>query len=179
MPWQNQDGLFVKFAREAGLSAQGGEFSELTSTHLYEWNVEATDINAATISILDGPAVGPLGAALPKGLRIEEIETVVQTAFTVSAGTVAAGTIVLGTVRASDRSTVLSATGLLTAAATGTVLGLGAVGTKTVIRVGSTGAGALFGTSLAENCLIAAANSTHPTNLYNGGRLLVRVRGTY
>lgn len=179
MSWFNSDGLYIKFGLEESKVAQGGEINNYDNLHQYEFTIDYTEVLSATNAIIDGgSSVGPYGIILPKGLRVEEVETVVQSGFT-SSGTIGSSTMQIGLISTADRTTALSATALLTTAATGTVLGLATVGTKTVIRVGSTGAGAYLGTTLAANGIVAAANSAHASHPYTAGKLLVRVRGFY
>ena len=182
MSWMNNDGLYIKFGQEEGRSAVGGEFAKRDTVHEYEVLVDYTEALSATNAILDGGSTasttGPFGVVLPKGLRLEEVETVVKTAFT-SSGTIAASTIQLGTKLSSDRSTDVAVGSIIAATATGAVLGLATVGTKTILRVGSTGAGTLLGTTLANNQVLAIANTLHGTNPFTAGQLLIKIRGTY
>lgn len=172
----NSDGLFVRIGTSEATSAKGGSKPLISGNHEVEFELTAADIASATAAI---PGSDAFGVVLPKGARIEEVETVVQTAFTVSSGTLGSATVVLGLKSAADRSTDLSTTALTTSSATATVLSLGTVGSKVVTRVGSTGAGAYLGTTLAANGVIAVANSTHGSNPFNAGVLKVRVRFFY
>lgn len=178
MSWQNSDGLYVKFGLEEGKSAVGGEYNKDGNIHEYEFTIGYAEVLSATGAILDGgSALGPFGVVIPEGLRVEEVETVVNTAFT-SSGTIGSATMVIGVI-AKDRSTTFDADGFTTTAATGTVLGLATVGTKTVIRVGSTGAGSALGTTLSADGVVIAANSAHASHPYTAGELRVRIRGYY
>jgi len=168
----NSDGLFVRIGTSEATVMKGGAKPVKSGNHEIEFELTAADIASATAAI---PGSDAFGVVIPKGARIEEVETVVQTAFT-SSGTIGSATVVLGLKSAADRSTDLSTTALTAATATGTVLGLATVGSKTVIRVGSTGVGAYVGTTLAANGVVAVANSTHATNPLAAGVLKVRVR---
>jgi len=171
----NADGLLVRYGSSEAVVAKGGAKPLINGAHEVEFDLAYTDILSATAGI---PGSDAFGVVIPKGARIEEVETVVTTAFT-SSGTIGSSTLVLGLKKASDRSTDLSTTALTAATATGTVLGLATVGSKTVIRVGSTGVGAYVGTTISENGVVAVANSAHATNPFTAGALKVRVRYFY
>lgn len=180
--WVNSDGLIVKFGRNEADPVKGGVVKSFDNVYRSTFTIDAADIATATSTILGNVSSatdGAYGVTIPKGARIKGIETVVQTAFTVSAGTVAAGTLELGLKQLADLSTSIADGGFLTTSATGTVLGLGTVGTRTYTTIGSTGVGTLVGTTTAANGVVCCRNSTHPTNTYNAGRLLVTVEWFY
>lgn len=171
--WSNGDGLYIRYGSDEAEIAKGGQLSTDGSLHEVEFVLPYTDFDSATASLPH--STDSFGIVIPKNARIEEVETVVDTAFT-SSGTIGSSTFVVGLKKASDRSTELDHDGLLAAAATGTVLGLATAGTKTVVRVGSTGAGALLGTTLAENGVIVVSNSAHGSHPHTAGQIAVRVR---
>lgn len=171
----NADGLFVRYGSSEATVAKGGSKPLINGAHEVEFDLSYSDIQSATAGI---PGSDAFGVVLPKGARIEEVETVVTTAFT-SSGTIGSSTLVLGLKSAADRSTDLSTTALTTTSATGTVLGLATVGTKVTTKIGSTGAGAYIGTTLAANGVVAVANSAHSTNPFTAGAVKVRVRYFY
>lgn len=171
----NADGLFVRYGSSEATVAKGGSKPLINGAHEVEFDLSYSDIQSATAGI---PGSDAFGVVLPKGARIEEVETVVTTAFT-SPGTIGSSTLVLGLKSAADRSTDLSTTALTTTSATGTVLGLATVGTKVTTKIGSTGAGAYIGTTLAANGVVAVANSAHSTNPFTAGAVKVRVRYFY
>jgi hypothetical protein len=171
--WQNPDGLWIRLGQDEAEIALGGQYGDQTDLATIEFDLAWNDFNNTTAAV--PRSSDSFGIAIPNGARIEEVETVVRTAFTVSAGTVAAGTLQMGLLQ-NDRSTVISNNNLLTSSATGTQLGLGTVGTKVVTRVGSTGAGAALGTTLSQQGIVCVANTTHGTNSYNAGLLRVRIR---
>lgn len=174
--WLNSDGLYIRYGAEEADSAKGGQKPSDNGVHEVEFDLVYTDFDSATASLPHSS--GSFGVVIPKGARIEEVETVVTTAFT-SSGTIGSSTFVLGLKKASDRSTELDHDGFLTSSATGTALGLATVGSKTTVKVGGTGAGALLGTSLAENGVIAVANSAHASHPHTAGAIKVRVRYFY
>lgn len=171
--WQNQDGLWIRLGPDEADVAVGGQYGDQLELSTIEFDLAWNDFNNTTPAV--PRTTDSFGIAIPNGARIEEVETVVRTAFTVSAGTVAAGVLQLGLAQ-NDRTTAIAVGGLLTTGATGTVLGLGTVGSKVVTRIGSTGVGTLVGTTLSQQGVIIAANTTHGTNTYNAGLLRVRVR---
>lgn len=177
MTWTNADGLIVKLGKEESAKNASGEFKTFGASRVTEFVIDYTDMLSATAACIGDAATSPwagsLGASLPQGARIEEVETVVETAFT-SSGTIGSATVVLG-LKDLDRTTDEDADGFTTASATGTALGLATVGTKTVIRKGSTGAGAFLGANLPDAGYLCVANSTHGSNPFTAGRLIVRI----
>lgn len=179
MTWLNSDGLFVKFAKEEGISARGGSPEvDDSGLHRFIFTVNYTDMLSASTQILgasSGVDAGSLGIMIPKGLRVTEIETFAETAFT-SSGTIGSSTLVLGLIR-EDRTTELDYDGFTTTSVVGSTFD--AAGETNVIRVGSTGAGALIGTTLANNGYITVSNSAHASHPYTAGKLIVQVKGYF
>lgn len=176
MAWQNTDGLYVKFGKEEAALSRGGEISN-SSKHELQFVVDWTDLLSATYSLLGSVSTltgsgASLGVSVPEGARIEAIETVVLTAFT-SSGTIGSSTLGMGLKKLSDRSTELDHDGFTTASFVGGVLD--AVGERTYVVPGVTGAGALIGTTISENGLICVANTAHASHPYTAGKLLVRL----
>lgn len=170
--WTNSDGLYIRYGADEAEVAKGGQYSTDGSLHEVEAVLPYSDFASATPGLPSSS--DSFGIVIPKGARIEEIETVVETAFT-SSGTIGSSTFVVG-FKKNDRSTELDHDGLLTSSATGTVLGLATVGTKTVTRIGSTGAGALIGTNLSENGTLVFSNSAHASHPHTAGKIRVRIR---
>lgn len=178
MSWMNSDGLYTKFGSEEGHIARGGEVATNGDMHTFEFVVQYTDALSASAQILgeaSGTLTGPFGVMIPKGFFVEEVETIAETAFT-SSGTIGTSTMVMGLIR-EDRSTAYTANGLTTTSFAGG--SFDAAGEKTVLRVGSTGAGAFIGTALANDGLVVVANSQHASHPYTAGKLVVRVRGYF
>lgn len=171
--WTNNDGLYIRYGLDEGEDASGGQYRTEGELQTIEVQLPFTDFDSATYSLPH--STDSFGVVIPKGARIEEIETVVTSAFT-SSGTIGSSTLGIGLKKASDRTTELDHDGFTTASATGTVLGLATAGTKTTIRVGSTGAGALLGTTLAENGLLVLSNTLHATHPHTAGAIRVRIR---
>jgi hypothetical protein len=180
MPWTNNDGLRVKFGPEESAVARGGARVDATGMHEISFEIDYRDVLSATAAILGsvaaGDIVGSYGVMVPKGLLVKEVEIQTITAPT-SSGTVASATLVLGFI-GDDLSTTYDVDGLTT---TSMVIGtvLETAGEVNVIRVGSTGAGALVGTTLANDGVIVVANSAHGSNPFTAGKWRVTVRGFY
>lgn len=175
MAWMNEDGLYVKFGTEEAHRNAGGEYNAGGNTvSEIEFVIDYTDALSATASILgtaDNP--GSFGVVIPKGMFIEEIQTIAEEAFT-SSGTIGSASLVLGLV-AEDRSTTYDPDGFLTSSFAGGAFD--AAGEKTTVSVGSTGAGVLIGTVLANDGIIVVANAGHASHPLTAGKLRVRVRG--
>lgn len=179
--WINADGLIVKFGRNEADPVKGGVVKSFDNVYRATFAIDAADIATATSTILgniSSATDGAVGVTIPKGARIKGVETVIQTAFT-STGTVGSATVELGLKQLADLSTSIADGGLLTTAATGTVLGVATVGSRTYTTIGSTGVGTLVGTTLAANGVICCRNSTHATNPLAAGRILVTVEWFY
>ena len=177
MSWLNSDGLFIKMGKEEGAVAKGGLVQSYEGKVYINAEIDYTDALSATYAIVDGGATesGTFGVVVPEGLRIEEVEVVIQTAFT-SSGTIATASFSLG-LKQRDRSTELDHDGFTTAAFVGT--NLDAVGEKAVVRVGGTGAGALLGTTLSQDGVLVVANTLHGTHPFTAGRAVVRIVGYF
>lgn len=167
--WLNDDGLFIRYGSEEAANARGGEIS-MPNQHVVEFDIDYTDALSATAAIL-GRADGSYGVKVSEGARIEEVEIVVLTAFT-SSGTIGSATLEIGLKKVSDE-TDLDADAFTTTSFVGS--SLDAVGEKTVIRVGSTGAGSALGTTLSESGLVAVRNSAHASHPFTAGKARVRV----
>lgn len=164
MSWFNADQLFVKLGNEEGQVAKGGTYSVLGSDQQTEVKMDLPADAPASLTII-GTALGQLGTALPDGIRIEAVEVVVETAAT-SAG---AATLSIGLIQRTNRTTVVSATGLVNAMALATI---NASGLRQYLTTGSTGAGALVGTTLTSGGFISA---NFGTAAFTGGKLVIRV----
>lgn len=181
MTWYNSDGLFVKFGVEEAAVARGGEKQRLDGVHEYTFEIDWKDVLSASTAVLGTvgtaalPRTGSYGVMIPKGLKILEVETIAVSAFT-SSGTIGSSTMVIGLIR-EDFSTELDYDGLTTSSFVGSVFdGLG----ETVnVRLGTTGAGALIGTTLAYDGIVTVSNSAHASHPYTAGRLRVTVKGIF
>jgi len=177
MTWLNTDGLFVRFGKEEGAVARGGEVSDAVR-HEVEWVVDWTDALSVTNSILGSVGTvtsgitGTYGVVIPKAARIERLETIVITPFT-SSGTIGTSTLLMGLIKTSDLVTELDFDGFTTTAFVGSLFD-GAGETQALIP-GATGAGALIGTTLAESGVVSLSNSQHAAHPFTAGKLKVKL----
>lgn len=177
--WVNSDGLVVKFGADEGDALKGGTIKSFDNVYRTIFTVDYTDALSATYSVLGSASTstdGVLGVTIPKGARIKAIEVVTQSAFT-SSGTIGSSVLSIGLKKYSDLSTELDHDGFLTASFVGSAID--AVGERSYIVPGSTGAGALIGTTLAETGVIALANTAHATHPYTAGKAIVTVEWFY
>jgi hypothetical protein len=172
MSWVNGDGLYVKFGREEAANVRGreGPFFD-NGNHVVEFIIDYRDVLSATDSILGSVTnttdlTGSFGIVVPKGARISALEIMSETAWT-SSGTIGSSTLLVGLIKASDRTTELDFNGFSTASFVGSRLD--GVGERTYIEIGSTGAGALIGTTLSEAGVISVSNSAHASHPYTAG----------
>jgi len=177
MSWLNTDGLYIKYGTEETAVSRGGEV-EFDGSHQYHFYVDYTDALSTTNTIVgtaSGTEIGSQGPFLPKGLRITQVAVFTETAFT-SSGTIGTSTFVLGLIR-EDRTTELDFDGLTTTSFVGSVIDT--QGETTDVRVGTTGAGALIGTTLANDGLLCVANSQHASHPFTAGRARIVISGYY
>lgn len=158
--WLDNTGLYQKYGIDqttpkiAGEPVTVGELREIDLVIV----LSATAYPfGATNYIIDDTTV--LGA----GMRIQEVETFVETA-----GAGATATLDIGLMR-TDRTTVTSATGILA----GKTVASMTAGEKQVLTVGSTFAGALIGTTTANvNHFTVRVNTAN----FTAGVIRVKVR---
>ena len=132
--WVNDDGLRVKFGAAEGVLGIAGEYNELSSTHLTEYDIVYTDVaqglTTTNVFILDYDTVFPAEAI------IDKVEFVTGTAWATDTS------IEFGFVKRSDFTTIVDCDGLVDAL----ILGVrDAAGETTTITPGGTYAGALMG----------------------------------
>lgn len=170
----NADGLFIKFGLEEAVANKGGVYSTLGPLQITEVRMLAADIQSAT-GVRVGSVDGSGGVQIPKGAIIEQVDFVVETAFT-SSGTLASATILLGLVQ-DDYATENDLDGFTTASLTGSGLALQTIGTKTLVTRATTGAGAFLTahTGLALSGYVTVGNSTHGSNPLAAGVLTARI----
>jgi hypothetical protein len=157
--WMNDDGLYVKFGTDEAAVTKAGEVPTAGSERWIEVDVTLTDLSTSAETILSDTLI------VPKNARIEEIQVVPTTAAT-SGGS---ATLDIGLIR-TDRETELDYDGFVAAAALST---FNAVGERLTLVAGSTAAGALIGTSLANPGLLTAGAGTA---VFTAGVVKVRVK---
>lgn len=162
--WFNPDGLYQEFGTTKATVDPAGEYR--TTGDMREMNIRL-DLTTLTTT----PAIISQNVRFPTGCRIAEIDIITDIAST-SGG---AATLDLG-LQAEDRATEIDYNGFVAALA---LTSIDAVGETQKITVGSTGAGALMGTSTtAVGYLTANANVA----VYTAGAIDIRIfyygRGT-
>lgn len=157
--WTNSDGLHLKFGTDKSESNYAGEY--VTTGELREVSLRITLTDLADASAIMSDKV-----FFPKNARIEEVELVTHTAAT-SGG---AAVLNIGLVQASDRSTAIDTDGFVAALA---LASFNSAGEKVVLRVGSTSAGALIGTT---NSTVGYIVADYDTAAFTAGEIDVRVR---
>lgn len=159
--WTNNDGLIIRLGVTEAEVSRGGEVQSFGPDRTWEFVVDLANLGSASALLEDTH-----NFLLPSGLTISEVEIVTETAGT-SGGS---ATLNLGLIR-QDQSTTYDADGLVAALA---LTSYDAAGETTVLRVGSTGAGALIGTTLANTGYLVA---DYDTAAFTAGRIRVRVKG--
>jgi hypothetical protein len=157
--WLNNDGLLLKFGVDEGTTTIAGEVPTAGIHRQMEVRIDLTKLSTAAQLILSDTVFAA------KNARVEEVEVEVETGAT-SGG---AATLDFGVIR-NDRVTELDFDGFVAAAALTTI---DAAGKRLNLIRGSTGAGALIGTTLANpGYLVAKAG----TAVFTAGVLKVRLK---
>lgn len=159
MSWNNNDGLYVKFHKELATKGSAGAVPVADDTlHVVEAVITLTDLGT-TEAIVDNHTV------IPSGSFIEEVVVVADVAAT-SGGS---PTLDVGLIR-QDRTTAYDDDGLVAALA---MTSYDAIGERTTLTKGVSGAGALVGTVLANSGVITASRNTAT---YTAGVVRVRIK---
>lgn len=158
--WLDNSGLFQVYGVDQATTENGGEYK--TYGELREIELSLT-LNAANFPFGATNYVPFDNIYIPAGVRIQEVETYVETA-----GAGATATLDVGLIR-TDRTTVVSATAFVAAKTVASMT----TGEKVVLGVGTSFAGALIGTTIA--------NVGHPTVRVNtanftAGVIKIRIR---
>lgn len=158
MSWFNQDGLLVKFGREAGVAGIAGEFEDLEfGQHVLEINLDLTKL-ASTAAILDD------NINIPSDYTIMQVDVIATTAAT-SGGS---ATLNVGLIQR-DRSTNISDTALVSALA---LTAIDSAGETNKLTVGSTGAGGSIGATPGYKAYVTAK---YGTAAFTAGVVKIRV----
>lgn len=156
--WTNSDGLYLKFGTDEAKLAKGGAYADVDGdTHQVELVLSGAtatyDFGAVgTETILSDTVV------IPAGARIVSADLYVETAFT-SGGS---ATVIFGTIR-TDRTTTYDDNGFIASTAVASLTAAATI----------TGAGALVGTTLANDALITA---TVGTAAFTAGKGLLKIK---
>ena len=156
--WHNNDGLFIRFGTKEAEVGVAGEYRTNGPQRMVEVTIPAMTALGTGAAIQDDSAV------IPKGARIEKVEVITDTLVT-SGGS---ATLNIGLIR-TDRTTELDYDGLVAALA---LASFNAAGETAVLTTAVTSAGALLGTTLANNGLITA---DYDTAAFTAGAIRVRV----
>ena len=153
-------GLRQKFGVEQTVSGTGGEYKTFGELREIEFTLTLNAVNfpfGATNYILDE------NVFMPAGVRIQEVETYVETA-----GAGATATLDIGLLR-TDGTTVTSANGLIIAKTVASMV----AGEKVVLSSNTGFGGALIGTTTANvNYVTARVNTAN----FTAGVIKIRIR---
>lgn len=155
--WTNSDGLVVKLHEAEATLSKGGALPPAGPTEIVQVELDLATAGASA-------AVVDQAIVIPAGMRIDRVELFTETAAT-SGG---AAVLNVGLVRL-DRTTELDYDGFAAAVALSTI---NAAGKRVTLDVGSTGAGALIGTTLANAGVLTF---DYDTAAFTAGRIQVRV----
>lgn len=160
MAWMDNTGMYQKFGTEQTVTAIAGEFKEYGDVREVEIKLDLTKLTAS-----DAVIIGADNFFFPKGMQIQEVELEVVTGAT-AAG---AATLDLGLVQ-TDRTTTISATGLISALAKTSI---DTAGKKVILFTGVTGVGASVGTQLSQVGYVTGKVNTGP---FTAGLVMIRIR---
>jgi hypothetical protein len=155
----NDDGLTIKLGVSEGQSGVAGEYEDTVGgSRVIAFAVDLVDVGSSA-------AVFDENCIFDKNLLIEKVEVETTTAVTGSGATLNIG------LQKTDHSTELDYDGLGKAAAL-TQTAMATKGTILTYVTGTSNAGALIGTQLAENGLLTL---DYDTAAFTDGRITVRV----
>lgn len=157
--WNNNDGLYIQYGTSKAVATTMGDYLSYGDTREIEFTVTMSGLT--TTPVIQGNTT-----FLPTGVFIESIMTNVETAGTTGTS------ISIGTMR-SDRSTVISNTGLLNAQVLTSHDAVGETNTYTVAASG--GGGGLVGTTTSFTDGFAYITALC-AGTYGAGVMKVRIR---
>lgn len=158
MGWYNSDGLYVKFGTEEATAGKAGAYRTAGPQQMIELTI--SDLTALTTT----GVIQDYNVVVPKNARIEKVEVITTTDAT-SGGS---ATLDIGLIR-TDTSTAYDDDGLVAALA---LASFNSAGETVALTVGSTSAGNLIGTTLANNGYLVAS---YNTDSFTAGAIKVRV----
>lgn len=139
MAWMDNTGLYQKYGLEQVVSQVAGEYVTDGSQRQIEIKLDLTTLTTTAGTVIPGTD----SVFFPAGFVIDKIEV-----FTETAATGASSTLNLGLVRSSDRTTEIDNDGLLAAVA---LTSMDTAGETVTYAKGTSGAGALVGTTVGSN----------------------------
>lgn len=157
--WYNSDGLLIKYGPSES-TGRAGEYRTQASERVIEFALNLVDVG-----VTNGGTFIDDNVQVPKGALIKRVEV-----ETVTAVTGASATLNFGLSR-TDRTTELDYDGLGKAAAL-TTTAMATKGTILTFITGTSNAGALIGTALANNGILVA---DYDTAAFTAGRINVRI----
>lgn len=157
--WTNSDGLYIRYGTTEATVTTAGEYPTMPA------GMHVTELRIPALTALGtAAAIQANSTILPQGATIAEVVVIAETAATSGGSAV----LNVGLVRL-DRSTELDYDGLVAALA---LTAIDATGETTRLTKGSTGAGALVGTELANAGILTA---DYDTAAFTAGEVVVRV----
>ena len=165
MSYVNSDGLLIKTDGEEGITQKGGLYPATNNPvpNVAELVVDFGDIPVSA-AIPGRSSRGAYGVVIPKGVRIERVEVVAETAAT-SGG---AATLDVGLVRLNG-TVELDYNGLVAALP---LANINVAGEVNLLTPGVTSAGALVGTTLTEAGILTV---NYGTAAFTAGKIKVRI----
>jgi hypothetical protein len=158
MSWLNNDKLLLKFGTEKATSTPAGEYSTLGQLHEVEIKIDLTALTQTETILADV-------TSLPKNARLAELVVLTHTAA-------ATGTAIdIGLIRMTDRTTEIDYDGILAAFP---IASMNAAGETTVLTAGSSGAGALVGTTLSQIGMISGSRTD--ATAFTAGVIYLKIR---
>lgn len=162
MAQMDNTGMYQKYGLEQVVPMAGGEYKTFGETRVQEFKITLTGLTSTAGTIVTGTD----NIEMPAGFTVESVEVIADTLAT-SGG---AATLNIGLCR-KDRTTEIDNDGLVAALA---LTAIDTTGEKTILVNGSTGAGALVGTTVGSNPGHFTAN--YGTAAYTAGVVTVRVK---
>ena len=159
--WMNNDGLYLKYGTTKAVPNTGGDYVSYGNNREAEFTLNLTNLGSTS-------AIQNDTFFFPANTFIEEVQIVAETPAT-SGGS---ATLSVGLYK-SDRSTALSETALVSALALTAIDGQGE---KTVLTLGSTGAGAYVGTNTGTDTGGYYISAKYGTAAFTAGVIKLRVK---
>ena len=160
--WLDNTGLYQKYGVDQTTPMAGGEYRSNGETREIEFKITLADLGSSA-AIIEGTD----NLVMPAGFTVETVEVIADTAAVASGGS---ATLDIGLIRY-DRSTEIDYNGLVAAMAK---TAIDTTGEKNILNKGSTGAGALVGTTVGSNPGYFTAN--YGTAAFDSGVVTVRVK---
>ncbi len=155
--WLNNDGLYIKSGTDEGTVGKAGTPTSYGNISVSEFEITLTDLTSSAAILNDH-------VTIPSGVILHKIEVIAEVAAT-SGGS---ATLDVGLVRL-DRTTAIDDDGIVAALA---LTSIDAEGDVVELVQGSTGHGALVGTTMANAGLVTAH---YNAAAYTAGKVIIRI----